>query len=120
MDGSAIADVVRLALESGVSEDVFSGWAGGELALYQDTVGRSSSPDVAARIATEKAGRRDWVLDLGHRAVVLPRAQGELLQNKLEQAGISYSTGDLGDVYLRRVERVARDHEAILRELAKR
>jgi len=100
---------------------LFEGWEGHELALYADFGGgRGTSLEIAERINREKAAARLWVLDLGNRAVSLPDSQGGAFQRKLEQNGIPYSTGPLDDVYFRRIERVTRDHEELLRELANR
>src|SRR5450432_3167708 len=51
VNATQVADVVRIATEVGVPAELFEGWQGHELALYQDTVGRSASLEVARREA---------------------------------------------------------------------
>jgi hypothetical protein len=109
-----------MAKSVGIARELFAGWEGHELALYRDTVARSRSAEVGARVAREKAARQGWVLDLGLRAVALPCAQGEALQAKLDQAAVSYERGSVTDAYIRRVHRVTAAHPDILRKLAAR
>jgi len=115
-----IGSVIKIATEAGIPAELFSGWQGHELALYQDTGGRGATLEIARRESYEKAARGDWTLDLGNRAVRLPRDQGATLGRKLEEAGIPFATGSQGDAYIKRIHRVSTDHEDILRELAKR
>ncbi len=115
-----VQKVLEIAQSIGLEADLFRGWDGGELALYQDTSASSASLEVALAVAREKSRLRLWVLDLGNKAVSLSRSQGEQLKAKLDEAGIEYASESVGDLFLRRRERVARDHQEILRELAKR
>ncbi len=113
--------VIGLAKQAGISEDLFAGWEGHELALYEiPAVGSSASLEAARQIAHEKAKRREWALDLGLRAVTLTREQGAALRQKLDQAGVPYETGPVDLAYLKRLHRVVADHPEVLRELAKR
>ena len=120
MDRSQRDVVIRLAVETGVSKDLFEGWDGTELALYTDRGGASASLEIAQAIAAEKAARRDWVLDLGNRAFALPEAQGLGLQAKLDQGGIPYESGPQGVPYLKRTRWAINEHRDVLDELAKR
>ena len=116
-----VEEVIRLAVASGISRDAFpSDWEGNELALYQDFTGRGTSEELARRLHEEKRSRGDWILDLGSKALLLSKAQGDALGEKLKKASIPYSTGDMSVPYSKRINRVTRDHQEILRKLAKR
>jgi hypothetical protein len=114
------AEVIRIANDLGISPDLFRGWEGHEFALYQDMVGRSSSLAAARAEAQRKAALRNWTLDLGIRAVGLPRDQGIIFRGRLQGAGIPFDTRSQTTKYVRRVHAVTMDSEDVLRELAKR
>src|SRR5262252_3840320 len=118
MGSHPIDEVIQIAVAAGISADLFHGWDGTELALYQDVIGTSAEPEIARRMAEEKSARGDWTLDLGIRAVAVPRAQGEILTARLDAAGIRYEKRSVGDEYMRRVHGVADTHVDVLRELA--
>jgi hypothetical protein len=118
--GARIEEVIRLAAEAGVPTDLFRGWEGQELALYRGTAGRSASVGITHDVSPGEVPRQDWTLDLGNRAVSIPRAQGEALKSKLDSARISYATGSLANAYMRRVHEGSSEYEAALRHLAKR
>jgi hypothetical protein len=114
------ATVVRIATALGIAADLFDGWQGEELALYQDTVGVSSSLAAAQAEARRKAALGNWTLDLGIRAVGLPRDQGALLRQALEDAGVPIENRSQASKYIRRIHAVGAENADVLRELAKR
>ena len=120
MDAAQKAAVIRLASDVGIPSELFSGWDGSELALYPDLIGTSRSPEIADRIAREKAARADWILDLGNRAVSLRKDQGTQLRLALDEAEIPYATGSQSLAYFKRIHRVSTENDHILRELSKR
>lgn len=120
VNATQVAEVLRIAAELGIAADLFTGWEGHELALYQDTVGRSASLEVARREAQRKAALGDWTLDLGNRAAGLPREQGARFRDRLTAAGIPFDTGSQSIAYIKRIHAVSSQHDDVLRELAKR
>src|SRR6185503_14951841 len=109
MSAFNIAKIVQLAGEAGIAPEVFDGWEGRELALYRDLTARSADPAIATRIASEKLARELWVLDLGHKATGVSKTQGRAFQVKLDESGIRYASGPVGDVYFKRIQRVTRE-----------
>jgi hypothetical protein len=120
MDPARKDDVARFAAESGVDLALFAGWDGHELGLYRDSGGASRSLEVAQRIAREKALRGDWILDLGNRAFALPAAQGAVLKEKFDAAGVEYSSGSQAQAFLKRTRWAVTEYGDVLAELAKR
>ena len=119
MSPDRIASVIKIATESGIPAELFSGWQGYEFALYQDTGGRGGTLEIAQRQSDEKAARGDWTLDLGNRAVGIPRDQGVAFRQRLEEAGIQFATGSQGAAYVKRIHQVSTANVDIIRELAK-
>jgi hypothetical protein len=120
MNPEQAAEVVRIAEELGIAPGLFDGWQGHEFALYQDMVGRSSSLSAAVAEAEQRAARGDWTLDLGIRAVGLPRNQGTTFKARLEAAGISIGTWSQTTKYIKRIHSIAANNADVLRELGKR
>jgi hypothetical protein len=120
MNSAQVADVLRIASELGIPADLFEGWQGNELALYQDTTGVGASFEIAQRESQRKAAPGDWTLDLGNRAAGLPRDQGASFRDRLAGAGIPFATGSQSIAYIKRIHAVSSDHADVLRELAKR
>jgi hypothetical protein len=120
MEPTERAEVIRIATQAGIPEDLFADWDGGELALYRDRSAGSASLAVAQRQLQEKAARGDWILDLGNRAVALPRNQGESLKHEFDRLGIAYDRLSQTNAYLKRTRWAVDQHHEVLDELAKR
>ena len=115
-----VAKITELAKQAGIDTELFDGWDGHALALYPIRGGSSASLQVAQRQARENAARQNWVLDLGHRAVSLPREQGEAFKRKLDDEGIEVETSSLAVDYMKRAHNASARHDDVLSELAKR
>ena len=114
------AKIIGLAKQVGIDTELFDGWDGHALALYPILGGRSASLETAQRIARENAAKQNWALDLGHRAVSLPREQGEAFKRKLDEEGVKVETSSLAVDYMKRAHNAAARHDDVLSELTKR
>jgi hypothetical protein len=112
--------VIKIATQTGIPAELFSGWQGHELALYPDSGGQGATLEIAHRQSQVKAARGSWTLDLGNRAVGLPKEQGAAFQQRLEEAGIPFETRSQGGAYVRRIAQVSSANVDLIRELAKR
>jgi hypothetical protein len=120
MDADRVASVIKIAIETGLPAELFSGWQGHELALYQDKSGQGATIEIAQRQSSLKAATGAWTLDLGNRAVGLPREQGAAFQRRLEDAGVSFETRSQAGPYVRRIAQVSTANAHVISELAKR
>jgi hypothetical protein len=120
MNAEQAAEVVRIATELGISPSLFDGWQGHEFALYQDRVGRGSSLAAAVAEAERRAASGDWTLDIGLRAVGLPRDQGTAFHGRLKAAGIPIGTWSQTTKYINRIHSITTENADVLRELGKR
>jgi hypothetical protein len=55
MDADRVASVIKIAIETGLPAELFSGWQGHELALYQDKSGQGATIEIAQRQSSLKA-----------------------------------------------------------------
>lgn len=120
MNAKQAAEVLRIATELGISPEVFDGWQGHVFALYQDRVGRSSTLAAAVAEAERRAARGDWTLDIGLRAIGLPREQGTAFHARLQAAEIPIGTWSQATKYINRIDSITTENADVLRELGKR